>query len=419
MLIAGIIVSMVFIFLLNLIEGSIIKTKDEYITQLVEKKHKKAIHIQSITNEQKHYQTHKQMIVIMLTIMYVSGVVFYYQVSESITDDLIALVVVLNIHILILNHLARRLALKYSNKLSFAGIYIYLFIIRLFLPLTYVIFYVSKLIAIVLKLNPELTDKEMTEEEIRSILTESTEAGVIDEDESEMIQSVFEFDDTEVSEVMTHRTDIEAIDIKMTDKEILSIIGKQNYTRYPVYEGSIDSIIGTVHLKDFLPFLLGKRKVLRLKSLIRKPYFIPETQSISDLLKEMKQTKNHIAIVLDEYGGTAGLVTFEDVIEELIGSVADEFDDDEIEIHKLDDNTYHMLGSTNIYDVEETLSLNINVEDYDTLSGFMLDQIGHLPQDDEEVSFIYNQAQFKALVIKNQLFVKIEITLNAVGDERG
>lgn len=404
-------IASVSIFLLNLIEVAIIKTRDDVLESLVDKKNKKAIHITSITTQNKHYQTHKQMIVVFLTIVYVSSIMYESQLSASMLDDLIYLMIAFLLHILILNHLSRRLALKYTAKISFGGIYVYLAYIRIFLPVTLIVYQISKVIAILLRLNPELTDREMTEEEIRSILTESTEAGVIDEDESEMIQSIFEFDDTEVSEVMTHRTDIEAIDIKMTDKEVLSIIGKQNYTRYPVYQDSIDSIVGTIHLKDMLPFLLGNRKTLRIKSIMRKPYFIPETQSISDLLKQMKQTKNHIAIVLDEYGGTAGLVTFEDVIEELIGSVADEFDDDEIDIHQIDDETYHILGNTNIYDVEETLQLGIDVQAYDTLSGFMLDQIGHLPEDHEEVSFMYQHAQFKALKISNHVFIKIEVRL--------
>lgn len=410
-------IAMTMIFLLNLIEVSIVKTKDDYLEDLVDKKNKKAILISSITAQNKHYQTHKYMVVMFLFTLYVAMITYEATLTQSYMDDVIYLLSGFLVHVLILNHLSRRLALKFASRISFAGIYVYVFIIRLFFPMTYIIYFVSKVIAIILRLNPELTDKEMTEEEIRSLLTESTEAGVIDEDESEMIQSVFEFDDTQVSEVMTHRTDIEAIDMSMTEKEILSIIGKQNYTRYPVYEESIDSIIGTVHLKDFLPYLLGKRKTVRLKSLMRKPYFIPETQSISDLLKQMKQTKNHIAIVLDEYGGTAGLVTFEDVIEELIGSVADEFDDDDIEIHKIDDYTYHILGYTNIDDVEEVLNLNIDVEAYDTLSGFMLDQIGRLPEDNEVISFTYNEAQFRSLIIENHIFVKIEVIIVGNKDE--
>jgi putative hemolysin len=178
-----------------------------------------------------------------------------------------------------------------------------------------------------------------------------------------------------------------------------------------VYQENLDTIIGTVHLKDFIPYLTRKRKTIRLKSLMRKPYFIPESQKISDLLKEMQQSKNHIAIVLDEYGGTSGLVTFEDIIEEIIGTVSDEFDDDDIEIHKISDRVYHILGDVNIYDVEDLLDAGIDVEAYDTLSGFMLDQLGHLPEDQEVVEFVFNNIKFKSLIIEDQVFKKIEVTI--------
>jgi putative hemolysin len=277
--------------------------------------------------------------------------------------------------------------------------------------MTFTIYYFSKLIAKILQLNPELTDREMTEEQIRSIVTESSQSGVLDEEESEMIHNVFDFDDTEVDEVMTHRVDIEGLEVTMTADEMIKIIGEQRFTRYPVYKENLDTIIGTVHLKDFIPYLTGKRKTIRLKSLMRKPYFIPESQKISDLLKEMQQTKNHIAIVLDEYGGTSGLVTFEDIIEEIIGTVSDEYDDDDIEIHKLSDNLYHILGDVNIFDVEDLLDAGIDVDAYDTLSGFMLDQLGHLPETEEEVQFIYNNIQFKAIEIEHHVFKKIEVTI--------
>ncbi|MGB0417847.1 MAG: hemolysin family protein, partial [Acholeplasmataceae bacterium] len=309
------------------------------------------------------------------------------------------------------NHLPKRLGIRFYHKLAYRSYIPYIIVFRLFYPITYIIYTVSKWIATLLHLNPELTDRDMTEEQIRSIVTESSQSGVLDEEESEMIHNVFDFDDTEVYEVMTHRVDIEGLEVSMSPEDIIKIIGNQRFTRYPVYQENLDTIIGTVHLKDFIPYLTGKRKTIRLKSLMRKPYFIPESQKISDLLKEMQQSKNHIAIVLDEYGGTSGLVTFEDIIEEIIGTVSDEFDDDDIEIHKISDRVYHILGDVNIYDVEDLLDASIDVEAYDTLSGFMLDQLGHLPEDQEVVEFVFNNIQFKSLIIEDQVFKKIEVTI--------
>lgn len=404
-----IILSMFAIFLLNMIDVAIIKVSDERIEEEIEEDNKQAIRIQKITNRHSHYQLHKQITVLLLIIVNVIVVFLMFEQTTFLYDEWIALFSLFVIHVVVLNHLARRLGLKYTDNTAHRMAWAFEFIISIFYPISWTINFISKMIAVLFRLNPELTDKDMTEEQIRSLVTESSQKGVLDEDESEMIHNVFEFDETEASEVMTHRTDIEALEVSMTEKEVLKIISTQTFTRYPIYEENLDTIIGTVHLKDFLPYLLGKRKTLKLKSLMRKPYFIPESQNISDLMKEMQQTKNHIAIVLDEYGGTSGLVTFEDVIEELIGNVSDEFDDEDIEIHKLSHDEYHMLGSTNIYDVEDELDIGIDVESYDTLAGFILDQIGHLPQDDAVVSFTFNQTRFEVLSIVDQTIVKVAI----------
>lgn len=401
--------SMLFIFLLFLLDIAIIKVSDELVEEAVDKQHKQAIRIQHITSHHREFLLQRNIIVMFLTM---TSVVLTWMIFENYEPAYLlylALTSQFLIHIILLNHLPRRIGLKYSENIAFKITFIYVLIIKFFYPLTWFVIQISKLIAVILRLNPDLTDGEMTEEQIRSLVTESSQKGVLDEEESEMIHNVFDFDDTEASEVMTHRTDIEALEVSMTDKEILKVIGTQTFTRYPVYEENLDSIIGTVHLKDFLPYLLGKRKTLRLKTLMRKPYFIPKSQNISDLMREMQQTKNHIAIVLDEYGGTAGLVTFEDLIEELIGNVSDEFDDEDIEIHKLTHYHYHILGTTNIYDVEEELEIGIDVEAYDTLAGFILDQIGHLPEDDEQVSFVYHETRFEVLEIVDQTIVKVSV----------
>ena len=401
--------SMMSIFMLHMIDVAIIKVSDEQIDDEVDEDNSQAIRIQKITQRHSHYQLHKQIVIIVLLIANVVCVLDIFEETSFIYDEWLGLLGLLFIHVIILNHLARRFGLKFTDSISHKLAWLFELLIVVFYPLTWLIASISKMVAISLRLNPELTDKDMTEEQIRSLVTESSQKGVLDEDESEMIHNVFEFDETEASEVMTHRTDIEALEVSMTEKEILKIISTQTFTRYPVYEENLDTIIGTVHLKDFLPYLLGKRKTLRLKTIMRKPYFIPESQNISDLMREMQQTKNHIAIVLDEYGGTSGLVTFEDVIEELIGNVSDEFDDEDIEIHKLAHNSYQMLGSTNIYDVEDELELGIDVEAYDTLAGFILDQIGHLPEDDEDVAFTFHNAYFKVLKITDQTIVKVAV----------
>jgi putative hemolysin len=401
------------LFILNLGEVSFIRMPDDLIEKEIEKGNYQAKRLKHYTENYRHFEIHKHMMSLLLLI---SSMVILFTLLSNLENVSMLMVVLFMgiayvIYIVFFSHMPKRLGIRFYKKVAYFTYTPFIIIFYVFYPITFTIYYLSKLFAKILQLNPELTDREMTEEQIRSIVTESSQSGVLDEEESEMIHNVFDFDDTEVYEVMTHRVDIEGLEVSMTAEEIIKIIGEQRFTRYPVYKENLDTIIGTVHLKDFIPYLTGKRKTIRLKSLMRKPYFIPESQKISDLLKEMQQTKNHIAIVLDEYGGTSGLVTFEDIIEEIIGTVSDEYDDDDIEIHKLADNVYHILGDVNIYDVEDLLDAGIDVEAYDTLSGFMLDQLGHLPETDEEVQFIFNNIEFKAIEIEQHVFKKIEVTI--------
>ncbi len=406
-------ISFLMLFILNLGEVAFIRMPDELIDKEIEMGNYQAKRLKYYTENYRHYEIHKHMMSLFLLIA--SMVTLYILLSSlggiSMMMRIVFMLLTYVVYLVFFSHMPKRLGIRFYQKLAYFTYTPYIIIFYIFYPMTFTIYYVSKLIAKILQLNPELTDREMTEEQIRSIVTESSQSGVLDEEESEMIHNVFDFDDTEVYEVMTHRVDIEGLEVSMTAEEIIKIIGEQRFTRYPVYKENLDTITGTVHLKDFIPYLTGKRKTIRLKSLMRKPYFIPESQKISDLLKEMQQTKNHIAIVLDEYGGTSGLVTFEDIIEEIIGTVSDEYDDDDIEIHKLSDYVYHILGDVNIYDVEDLLDAGIDVEAYDTLSGFMLDQLGHLPEADEEVVFIFNNIQFKAIEIEYHVFKKIEVTI--------
>jgi putative hemolysin len=405
-------VSFLMLFILNLGEVAFIRMPDDILEADSDKGNYQAKRVKHYTENYRYFEIHKQMIGMFLVITI--HVIFYVLLIHLSLPSIVMVSILFGTYvtyIIVFNHMPKRLGIRFYQRLAYITYTPYIVIFYLFYPLTHSIYFLSKVIAKLLQLNPELTDREMTEEQIRSIVTESSQSGVLDEEESEMIHNVFDFDDTEVYEVMTHRMDIEGLEVTMTAEDIVKIIGEQRFTRYPVYQENLDTIIGTVHLKDLIPYLTGKRKTIRLKSLMRKPYFIPESQKISDLLKEMQQTKNHIAIVLDEYGGTSGLVTFEDIIEEIIGTVSDEFDDDDIEIHKISDRMYHILGDVNIYDVENILDAGIDVDAYDTLSGFMLDQLGHLPETDEEVQFVFNHIMFKAIEIDQHVFKKIEVTI--------
>lgn len=228
------------------------------------------------------------------------------------------------------------------------------------------------------------TDEEtVTEEEIRMMLDVGEEKGSIKEEEKELINNVFEFNDKQVSEIMTHRKDVYAIDIDSDIGDILKDLDEYKYSRIPVYEESIDNIVGMLFIKDLLAVLNKKEKV-KISNILREAYFVSENKLINELFRDLQRNKHQLAIVLDEYGGTAGLVTMEDIVEELVGNIFDEYDDEEKEFEQIDDNTFMISGTVSIHDLRKILDINVPEGEYDTLSGYLIDLLGRIPSDDEK-----------------------------------
>ena len=228
----------------------------------------------------------------------------------------------------------------------------------------------------------EEEEEIVTEEEIRMMIAEGEEKGTIEQDEKQLLNNVFEFNDIIVSEAMTPRTDMYAININEDIKKVLDEIDEFKYSRIPVYEENIDDIKGILYIKDILKPLKNNENV-DIKKLIREPYFVPESKDIDDLFKEMQQNKMQMAIVIDEYGGTAGLITMEDIIEELVGNIFDEYDDEEIDVKKIDDNTYILSVALTSYDLKKIFGVEMPEGDYETLSGFLIEKLGRIPNDNE------------------------------------
>jgi len=224
----------------------------------------------------------------------------------------------------------------------------------------------------------------VTEEEIKMMIDEGKEKGTIEEAEKEMINNVFEFNDKIASDIMIHRTDIFAIEIKDDISEILKEVDEYKYSRIPVYEETIDNIKGILYVKDILRLLNNKTQI-KIKKNIRDAYFIPESKPINEIFKELQKNKKQMAIVIDEYGGTAGLLTMEDILEELVGNIFDEYDDVQNEYEKIDENTYLISGSVSIFELKKILNINIPEGDYETFSGYLLEELGRLPEEGEEV----------------------------------
>ena len=322
-------------------------------------------------------------------------------------SHVIILFVWLSLVITLSTLIGRRLGYKHKEHIAYTLMPIVMFITTIFKPLVFLYDGLSKAFGHLFGLKNTEGEREVTEEQIRNIVEASSKTGNIEASESEMIQNIFDFTDTTVDEIMTHRTEISAINVNMSKDDILSFIKDEQFTRFPVYEKDIDHIIGTFHVKDILKVLSDES--FSLKLLLRKPYFIPDSKHTAELFTEMQKEKNHIAIVLDEYGGTAGIVTIEDLIEEIVGNIFDEYDIVEEEIKIIDNHTYEINGLMPIDDVEDEIEANLPVDDYDTLSGFILGQLGRFPDPDEKVEITYDGFTYTVLSVDENVITKVRV----------
>ena len=266
--------------------------------------------------------------------------------------------------------------------LTIAGI-----IDALMIILTPVIFVINKLssgVLFLLRVNPNDVDNTMTEEEIRTIVDESQESGAIEDEEREMIHNVFDFGDSLAKEVMIPRIDMTFVQVDATFEDLIEIYRENKYTRLPVYEESTDHVIGIINMKDVI--LINDIENFSIRNIIREPFFTYEHKNTADLFVEMRKSSIPLAIVLDEYGVTAGMVTLEDLLEEIVGEIRDEYDSDEEDaIEQLSKYEYMVLGSTNLDDVNDELDLDFKSDDYDTIGGYCLQLLDHLPEENETI----------------------------------
>lgn len=250
-----------------------------------------------------------------------------------------------------------------------------------------------------------------TEEEIKQLVDD--EESELEVSQREMINNVFEFDDTTAGDIMTHRTDIVAVEDDKKLSDIVKAAIDEGCSRIPVFHDDLDNILGIVYIKDLLKFIgceIGQDE--QIKDYIREPLFVPETLLCGKLFAKMTETRIQLAIVVDEYGGTAGLVTLEDVIEELVGDIEDEYDDEENSIEKLDDRTYIVDGITDIEDVSKVLGKDIPEGDYDTLAGFVISRLGFVPNDNDENAVTeYDGIRYTVLGVEERRIEKIQVEI--------
>lgn len=256
----------------------------------------------------------------------------------------------------------------------------------IFSPIILLMLWINRFFILLVGGNPDNSKPFITEEELMNYVNASHEDGVLEVEEKKMIYNVVEFGDIEVSQIMTPRTDIISVPIDADYDTLYQLFKWEQFSRIPIFEENIDHIVGILNIKKWM-FFEGNHNTFQVKDFMRQPFFTYESKKTADLFNEMRQSKHQMAIVLDEYGGTAGLVTLEDLIEEIVGDIDDEFDDEVSDISDLDPDTYLIQGSTHLSDVNDRLGLNLTSEDFDSIGGFIIGVLGRLPESGESLEF--------------------------------
>lgn len=287
-------------------------------------------------------------------------------------------------------------------------------------PVNIVLELLNSGIALICGIDPKTEPGKVTEEGILSIVDEGEENGVIDQDEGEMINSIIEFGDTTAQKIMTHRTDVIALPSNATFEEIVRLATDEHFSRIPVYEETLDNIVGVIHIRALIKYInkVSPEK-FDIKDIINEPYFVPQTKKANDLLKELQSEKTHLAIVVDEYGGTAGIITMEDLIEFVFGNIQDEFDEEEDETKKVDEKTYVVDGAADFEETLEEIGLKLTKDereeiDYEKMAGFMMGELDRIPVKGDIVEF--KGYLFEVTSIDEKRVEKIKITVPDVQD---
>ena len=329
--------------------------------------------------------------------------------------SIIVITIILSFFTLIFGELVpKRLAMKHYEKIAFATIGVIRAISIVTSPFVKLLTVCTNGVSRIFGVG-ENEEESVTEEEIKMMVSQGQEKGTIKREEQELINNVFELNDITVSEIMRHRKDIFAVDINISTEELLEELSQEEYrySRIPVYEETIDEIKGILYVKDVLKNI--NKKSFKVKNVVKEAYFVSQNRLINEVFKELQKNKKQIAIILDEYGGTAGLITMEDILEELVGDIYDEYDEEEKEFEKIDDNTYILSGSLPIYDVNKLLDAGIPEGDYDTISGYLQEKLGRIPEDGEETPVIDTErVTYKIEEYEDRRIIKIKACKNNV-----
>lgn len=328
-----------------------------------------------------------------------------------ILGTIIIFFVILFVLILFGNLLPKRLGQKNSRKKAYRLVFVLNAFRIILYPFLWVLDKSVKTGMMVSGIKPEDLEENVTEDEIMSIVKEGNEQGILEDSEAEMIHNIMDLDEKEVRDIMTHFKKVVAIDSGTGFEEAINFMLKESYSRFPLYEGNIDNIIGILHLKDMADYYVsGKDRGIQIKELSREPYLVPDTQSIDLLLGEMQKRKTHMAVAIDEYGQTAGIVTLEDIVEEIIGNILDEYDVDEKMIIRQGKERFLIRGLARLDDISQELGVDLTHDDFETINGLMVYLMGHLPGPMERSTVLYRGWNFHVLDVRNKMIRFVRAT---------
>lgn len=412
-------------------EMALVSLNDNKIRIMAEDGHKKARLVQSLLKEPSRFLATIQIGITLAGFLAsafaagsFAGRLAVYLINAGIPLDqntlqtiaTIVITLILSYFTLVLGELVpKRIALQHAEKISFFAVAPLILLSKLTYPFVKFLTFSTNMIVRLFGVDPNADPEEVTEEEIRMMVDVGQEKGTIQEAEKVMINNIFEFDTKTVSDIMTHRTNIVAIPVEMNLKETLHVANVEKYTRIPVYEENIDNIVGILHVKDLFQIIEnGDDANFNLRDLVREPYYVLESIKIDQLFRDMQKNNVHMAIVIDEYGGTDGIVTIEDLIEEIVGNIFDEYDEPELalrEIEEIDEFHYIMAGTTNLHEVENILKVDLPTHEYDTLSGFIIGQLGYIPSVEERPAIEYQNVIFAVEEMNDRRIAKVKVSI--------
>jgi putative hemolysin len=438
----GIVIKLILLLILVMVnaffamsEIAIISLNDNKIDKMAEDGHKKAKQVVKLTENSSKFLSTIQIGVTLAGFLTSASAseTFAKLLSNALADSaleravgsnvvhgfsIFIITLIMSYFSLVLGELApKKIAMQKPEQISFKVVGILLFFSKAFSPFVKVLSVSTNAVVRLFGFNPHADEETVTEEEIRMMVDVGGEKGVIEDVQKEMINNIFEFDDLDAGDIMTHRTDMTAVEVNDPIMEVVHTAIEYGYSRIPVYDDDPDNIIGIIYVKDLLKYIGKDLPKSSLRDIMRTPMFVPESKICGDLFKEMTTKHIQMAVVVDEYGGTAGIITLEDIIEAIVGNIQDEYDNEDEEISKINETTFTIDGMTDIEEIDELIGKEMPDGDYDTIAGYIISQLGYLPKDGEMNEVMFENVKFTVLAVENRRIEKVRVEILPAEDK--